>query len=75
MRINYEKLVELNKEALVGEEQQLNSFWIIQNGIERLIQGEGLEDIHKSLLMELGVIEDTEDVTPIVKPHKFDING
>jgi hypothetical protein len=76
MKINYDRLVELNREALVGEHQnQLGSFYIVQNGIEKLAYGESLEDIHKELLIELGVIEITEDETPIVKPHKFNTNG
>jgi hypothetical protein len=63
-------------EALNDRGDQLSSYWIIQQGIEKLINGDELEDIHKNLLLELGVIENTEEeVTPIVKPHKFNGNG
>jgi hypothetical protein len=75
MKINYDKLVGLNQEAIYNDHGQLSSFWIVQNGIEKLTHGENLEDIHKNLLIELGVIEVTEEENPIVKPHRFTTDG
>jgi hypothetical protein len=76
MRINYEKLKEINIESLNEKGDQLSCFWVIQMGIERFIQDDPLTEEHKALLIELGILEQSEEErNPIVKPHKFTTNG
>ncbi len=73
MRLNYTRLQELNREALVDNERgQLSSYYLIQMGVEKFLQNEGLSQEHKDLLIEVGVLEITEeDQKPIVSPHNF----
>ena len=71
MRINYNKLKELNKD-------QLSAYYILQMGIEKFVQGEPLTEEHKNLLLEMGILELTErEITSrsIVGPFKFNNNG
>ena len=73
MRLNYTRLQELNREALVDNERsQLSSYYLIQMGVEKYLQNEELSQEHKDLLLEVGVLESTEeDQKPIVSPHNF----
>lgn len=79
MRINYNRLVELNKEALVDNERsQMTAFYVIQITIERFISGDQISEESKNLLIELGVLELTEEDIAreqIVGPFNFSQHG
>ena len=79
MKINYNRLTELNRAALVENNTQLSSFHLIQIPLERLfIEGEALTEEAKNLLIELGVlIETEEDIAreTIVGPFNFSQHG
>ena len=79
MRIDYNRLVELNKEALVDQDRvQLSSFYVIQHSIERYIDGEPITEQAKNLLLELGVLTQTEEDIAretIVGPFNFSQHG
>ena len=79
MKINYNRLVELNKEALVDQEKaQLQSFYIIQISIEKYVNGETITEQAKNLLIQLGVlVQDEEDIAreQIVGPFNFSQRG
>jgi hypothetical protein len=79
MRINYNRLKELNEEALCDDGvSQLSSYYILQVGAEKFIHGEPLTEEHKNLLLEMGILELTErEITSqsIVGPFNFKNNG
>ena len=79
MKINYNRLKELNKEALCDNERsQLSSYYILQMGVEKFVNGEVLTEEHKNLLLDLGILELTErEITSqsIVGPFNFKNNG
>jgi hypothetical protein len=78
MKINYQVLKEFNEQALTSSGEQMSCYWIIQSGIEKMIHGEGVPDIQKNLLIELGVIEESENEINrrnIVGPFKFSEDG
>ena len=41
MRINYNRLLDLNKEAM-GIDREMACYWVIQGGVERIVNGEPL---------------------------------
>jgi|TARA_R110000803_G_scaffold44953_9_gene94958 hypothetical protein len=73
MKLNYTRLQELNREALVDNERgQLSSYYLIQMGVEKFLENDTLTNQHTKLLIEVGVLEITEeDQKPIVSPHNF----
>jgi hypothetical protein len=78
MKINYQVLKEFNEQALTSSGEQMSCYWIIQSGIEKMIHGEEVPDIQKNLLIELGVIEESENEINrrnIVGPFKFSEDG
>jgi hypothetical protein len=76
MKINYERFKELNLEALTEKGDQLSCFWIVQMGMERFIQDDSLSEEHKNLLIELGVLEESEEEKKTnLLNHKFTTNG
>jgi hypothetical protein len=79
MRIDYNRLLELNKEALVDDDRtQMNAYYVIQITIERFINGEHVTEEAKNLLIELGVLELTEEDIAreqIVGPFNFSQHG
>ena len=79
MKINYNRLKELNKEALCDNERsQLSSYYILQMGVEKFVHGEPLTEEHKNVLLDLGILELTErEITSqsIVGPFNFNNNG
>jgi len=77
MKVNYEKLLELNREALTDKGDQLTAFFNIQMGVERYLQDE-LTELHKDFLLQVGVLELTEEDMArekIVGPFNFSQNG
>jgi hypothetical protein len=78
MKINYQILKELNEQALTSSGEQMSCYWIIQSGIEKLIHNDIISDIQQNLLLELGVIEESENEINrrnIVGPFKFSEDG
>lgn len=77
MKVNYTKLLEYNKEAMT-EHGQASAYQTIQTGVELYLWGDTLTEQHKNLLLELGVLELTEEEKKsksIVGPFKFNGNG
>lgn len=79
MRIDYNRLVELNKEALIDDDKvQLVAFYIIQKPVEDFVDGNPITEEAKNLLIELGVlIQNEEDIAreQIVGPFNFSQHG
>lgn len=72
MKINYEKLKELNNEALTMNGEQLQCFYIIQAGVERFLSGETISEDYKNFLIDLGVfVVNPEEKKQIVQPFNF----
>ena len=78
MKINYNILKELNEQALTPSGDQMSCYWIVQSGIEKIIHEEQVSEVQKNLLIELGVIEESENEINrrnIVGPFKFSEDG
>ena len=79
MRIDYNRLVELNKEALIDDDKtQLSCFYVIQKPIEDYVNGQPIPEETKNLLIELGVlVQSEEDIAreTIVGPFNFSRHG
>lgn len=79
MRIDYNRLVELNKEALIDEgKAQLAAFYIIQKPVDDFVNGQPITEEAKNLLIELGVLVQTEEDIAretIVGPFNFSQHG
>ena len=79
MRIDYNRLVELNKEALIAEgKAQLAAFYIIQKPVDDFVNGQPITEEAKNLLIELGVLVQTEEDIAretIVGPFNFSQHG
>lgn len=77
MKLNYEKLLELNKEALTDKGDQLSAFFNIQMGVEHYLS-DNITETHKNFLIQVGILElDEEDMAreKIVGPFNFSQNG
>jgi hypothetical protein len=72
MKVNYERLVQLNRDSLVGvnSDQQMSSYWLIHNGVERYLGGETITNDYENFLIQVGVLE-PEIQEKIVKPFNF----
>ena len=79
MRIDYNRLLELNKEALIDDDKvQLVAFYIIQKPLEDFVNGHPITEEAKNLLIELGVlVQNEEDIAreQIVGPFNFSQHG
>ena len=79
MRIDYNRLLELNKNALADDGKiQMNAYYVVQITIERFINGEHITQEAKNLLIELGVLIQTEEDIAreqIVGPFNFSQHG
>jgi len=79
MKIDYNRLVELNKEALIAEgKAQLAAFYIIQKPVDDFVNGQPITEEAKNLLIELGVLVQTEEDIAreqIVGPFNFSRHG
>ena len=79
MRINYDRLVELNKTALTENgKDTLTSYYIVQMSIERLVDTGNITVEARTLLVDLGVLElSEEDIAreKIVGPFNFSQHG
>jgi hypothetical protein len=71
MKVNYERLVELNKEALTTD-GQMSCFYLIQGGVERHLHGETISVEYVNFLIQVGVLElENQEEKKIVKPFNF----
>lgn len=79
MKINYNRLVELNKEALSENgKDTLSSYYVVQMPVERLVDGVNISVEARELLVDLGVLElSEEDIARenIVGPFNFSQHG
>jgi len=77
MKINYDVLRRLNNDSITTNGEQMNCYWLVQQGVEKIIYDEHISDIHKQMLIDLGVVEDSEDEQRknIVGPFKFSEDG
>lgn len=74
MKVNYERLVQLNRDSLVGInlDQQMSSYWLIHNGVERYLGGETITNEYVNFLIQVGVLEpENQEEKKIVKPFNF----
>lgn len=77
MEINYQRYLELNKEAMT-EHGQASAFYAIQSGVERYLWGDELSESQKKFLVDLGVLfSPTETVggKSVIEPFKFNSDG
>lgn len=79
MKVNYNTLVQLNRESVHGVnfDNQMSCFWLIQNGVEKYLNGETLTNEYVNFLVQMGVLEpETQDEKKkIVEPFNFTGNG
>ena len=79
MRIDYNRLLEINKNALVDDGKvQMNAYYVIPITVERYINGEHITQEAKNLLIDLGVLIQTEEDIAreqIVGPFNFSQHG
>lgn len=79
MKINYDRLVELNKEALAENgKDTLSAYYIVQMPVERLVDTGNITGEARTLLVDLGVLElSEEDIAreKIVGPFNFSQHG
>jgi archaeosine-15-forming tRNA-guanine transglycosylase len=78
MKINYNRLVELNSEAIKEDGREMTCYFVVQSGIEKIMNGEELVKEHKKMLLDVGVLELTEeDIVreTMVKQFNFSQNG
>lgn len=74
MKVNYNRLKELNTEAIHGVnlDTNMSCYWIIQNGLERYLGGETISNEYVNFLTEIGVLEpENQEEKNIVKPFNF----
>ena len=72
MKVNYNRLKELNSEAIHGinQDNQLSCYWLIQAGVEKYLNGETISNEYVNFLIHLGLLE-PENQEKIVKPFNF----
>ena len=72
MKFNYNKYLELNKEAVSSNGNTLESFWLIQGCAEQFIREGNLNEQQTELLLDLGIIEreESERKSELLN-HKF----
>jgi hypothetical protein len=72
MKVNYNRLKELNTEALHGVnlDNQLSCYWLIQNGIDKYLSGDAISNEYVNFLIQVGILE-PENQEKIVKPFNF----
>lgn len=73
MKINYDRLKQLNIEALTTDGGQMSCFYLIQHGVEKYLQPhEELSIQYLAFLVEVGVLEyQEEEKKKIVEPFNF----
>lgn len=76
MKINFERLAELNSRYCTNDGQVLGCFWVLQSGVEKILNHDLITDIHKNILIDMGILEENELVERnIVGQFKFTESG
>jgi hypothetical protein len=79
MKVDYNKLVELNKEASIENGvNTLSCYFLIQRGVEEFLMNGTLSDQNRTFLIDLGVLIESEEESQrrnIVGPFNFSTNG
>ena len=79
MRVNFERIQQINRDSITESHgQEMASYFILQQGVERFLLGEELTEEYKNFMLDLGVLELTEYEAAsqtIVGPFKFNNNG
>lgn len=74
MKINYNKLKEYCIESIYGSnaDHQMSCYGLIQNGLERYLNGETITNEYVDFLIQVGVLEtENQEEKKIVKPFNF----
>jgi len=72
MKVNYERLVELNKESVSQNGDQLSCYYLIHGGVEKYLNGETITNEYVNFLIQVGVLEpENQEEKKIVKPFNF----
>ena len=73
MKINYDRLVDINTSALLPNDGELQCFSVVMRGVEDFMHDQSTcSESVKNLLLDLGILENTEEEKkPIVSPHNF----
>ncbi len=72
MKIDYIKLKELNTQSVTTSGEYLSCYYLIQQGVERYLNGDTISEVYKKFLMEVGVlINEPEERKNIVEPFNF----
>lgn len=61
MKFNYNRYLELNKEALSNSGNTLECFWLVQHCCDEFIRNGELNERQTELLLDLGIIEKEEN--------------
>lgn len=76
MKINYNRLKQLNLEALTDEGLELSCYHNIQAAVHRVLSpDDDVSEMQINLLQDLGILIENEDDKPFVKPFNFTSNG
>ena len=81
MKLNLRRLEELKRELHVDgqpdyENQEPMGLQIIMEAVRQYVYDPNTNEVSIKLLKDYGVlVSDSEDESPIVKPHKFNTNG
>jgi len=71
MKVNYNRILELNKEALTEQGDQLSCYYLIQVGVENILRGDQIPNQYLEFLTQMGVLEESQEEKKIVKPFNF----
>lgn len=80
MKLNLQRLEELKRELHIDglpdyENQEPLGLQVIMDAVRQYVYND-TNDVITKLLTDYGVlVNETEDESPIVKPHKFNTNG
>jgi len=75
MKLDYNKLLEINKDSCVDNYGTLNCFWVIQDSVEKFMRGDELTPQQTQLLIELEVLKLEEEDRRVVKSFNFTEDG
>lgn len=79
MKINYNRLLDLNREALTPNGgSQMACYYIIQRGVEEYLTSQNINEQTKQFLIDLEILIESEEESQrrnIVGPFNFSTNG
>ena len=74
MKVNYNRLKELNTQAVYGNnlDANMSCYWIIQSGLEKYLNDDHMSNHYVNFLIDIGVLEpENQEDKKIVKPFNF----